>query len=58
MTSAIAAASIQMHSAQISQSVSVKLLDKALEDTSAQGQKLIESLNSMPSFGHKIDVYA
>ena len=58
MTQSIAAASIQMHSSQLSQSVSVALLDKALETTTTSANQLIESLNSLPSYGHKLNVYA
>ena len=57
MTPGIAAASIQLHSSQMTQAVSVALIDKAITADAAQGAAIVDNLKSLPSFGHKIDMY-
>lgn len=59
--SSIGAVSIDMHLAQTQQSVSVAMLKKAMDTTTAQSEQMIDSLrNTIPAplFGHLLDTYA
>ena len=59
--SSIGAASIDMHLAQTQQSVSVAMLKKAMDTTTAQNEQMIDSLRntvSAPLSGHLLDTYA
>ncbi len=59
--SSIGSASIGMHLAQAQQSVSVSMLKKVMDTTTAQSEQMIDSLrNAVPAPlpGHLLDTYA
>ncbi|MEG0179176.1 MAG: YjfB family protein [Oscillospiraceae bacterium] len=56
--SAIAAVSMSLSSAQTMQAANVSILSKSMDLQEAQMNSLLNTMQSAPSFGHKLDTRA